>query len=117
MSTELKPMELKDITLMSKLKSRMQESNPAISSIRMAAKSLNDSKAQETPGDDSSDSVEENGVSDGKESEEDEMKGVKRDPKGKKLCDQLLFRFEYIPEAIQPALGQGLHPGGGKKED
>ena len=45
MSTELKPMDLKDITLMSKLKSRMQESNPAISSIRMPAKPLNDSKA------------------------------------------------------------------------
>ena len=59
MSTELKPMDLKDITLMSKLKSRMQESNPAISSIRMPAKPLNDSKAQETPGDDSSDICEE----------------------------------------------------------
>jgi hypothetical protein len=37
-------MEVTEITLMSKLKSHMQEVNPAISSIRMAAKALNDSK-------------------------------------------------------------------------
>ena len=125
MSTELKPMELKDITLMSKLKSRMQEANPAISSIRMAAKSLNDSNAQDIPDDDNSDRVVENGVSDGKDAEEDEMKGENRDvengvsdgkdavedekkrekidPKGKKLCDQLPFRFGFIPRANKPA--------------
>jgi hypothetical protein len=30
----------------------------------------------------------------------DEVKEKKGDPKGKKLCDQLLFRFGYIPGAI-----------------
>ena len=88
MSTELKPMEVTDITLMSKLKSHMQEVNPAISSIRMAAKALNDSKDQEAPADDSSDRAEENGVEEfGEESVvEDEMQGTKKDPNGKNSC-------------------------------
>ena len=103
MSTELKPMELKDITLMSKLKIRMQEANPAISSIRMAAKSLNDSNAQDIPDDDNSDRVVENGVSDGKDAVDDDKKREKIDPRGKKLCDQLPFRFGFIPRANKPA--------------
>jgi hypothetical protein len=47
----------------------------------MAAKPLKESKDEDIPDDDSGERVDENGVSDfGKDAEEDEMQGVKRDP-------------------------------------
>ena len=78
----MRPVDLTEITLMSKLKTHLQgELNPAINSIKMAAKPLKESKDEDIPDDDSGDRVDENGVSDfGKDAEEDEMQGVKRDP-------------------------------------
>jgi hypothetical protein len=47
----------------------------------MAAKPLNESKDEDIPDDVCGDRVDENGASDfGKDAEEDEMQGVKRDP-------------------------------------
>jgi hypothetical protein len=89
----LKPVDLTEITLMSKLKTHLQgELNPAISSTKMEAKPLNESKDEDIPDDDDGDRVEENGAAEfGKDAEEDEMQGVKRDPKGKLFMGLTLF--------------------------
>lgn len=82
MSTQLKPADLTEITLMSKFKNHLHgQLNPASSSTKIAGKPLNESKDESIPDDENDDRVEENGVPDfGKDDIEDEMQGVERNP-------------------------------------
>ena len=82
MSTQLKPADLTEITLMSKFKNHLHgQLNPASSSTKIAGKPLNESKDESIPDDEYGDRVEENGVPDfGKDDIEDEMQGVERNP-------------------------------------
>lgn len=79
MSTQIKPVDLTDIDLMSKLKNHLHgELNP---SIKMAAKFLNNSNAQDVSDDESSDKVDNNGAAGlEKDGVEDYSQTVERDP-------------------------------------